>query len=808
MGPPPKVDPYRVRDQQLQEAANARAEAAANKPNLPAGYEMGPDGTARLIPGLPGPQQGGNAVNSTKLAAKRAALTSLEAQINRVDDLYTKGFKDESLGLLSSLSEYLPTNDAAALNTAGAGLAEQGLAAFRVPGVGSQSDTELRQFVEANRPSSWDRDVAVEEKLKQLRTRVDATRAEMGLPPAQWRSGAASPETTDAGQVVHDGNLGGETLQRSTNGYETVDNPKLAGVRGEYLRRLERGDSAGSLVNFLRSAGVTDSGVFRTAAKQAQFRRANPNVPIDKYNTSALDDMDVPLSGVEESLNAAAQTAPGAYAMRAGQALPLNTLDDMAPNQERAQIALDDAGNANPVASTLGDLSGGVLAALGGEAGLARLGIGAGIGRAAAADTLYGAGAGAGASEDNRLGGAATGALAGLVGSLAGQGLTAGIGKMVGGVSDPSVRAVVDQQVPVTLGQAVGQSGVLGRMVKSTEDRLAGFSGVGDVINARRTEGIHAMNAKAFDKALEPIGATVGGKIGEDAVGEAQSLVSEAFTRALSGKVAGVDRQFITEATAAKNAIKGLPRLGGEVESSIDEVVNAYFDPATGTINGENMQALLQELGAIKRGYAGDPLGHRVGKAISKVEDAVENLFRRQTPEVIPQYESAKKAFRRLSIIEDAVLRAKNKGGVFTPGQLGMADRTNAKKFSGTHAAAAGKGEFHDFQRPMQEVLPNEVPDSGTAGRVAMMAVPAAIASSGAGVGYAAGDAQTGAGVGLGLAGLLALAYSRRGQGLITAAVAKRGAGARAVGKKIKDRSRLLGASGATVAVQGTSPDR
>lgn len=799
-GAPPIRDP-------LKEAADRRAEEAASLSRERFDYQQQRD---QIVDARQGGAPGASpSANDQKLQAKHAALESLTTQINRVDELYQNGFKEEAYGIISSLGEYLPTNDAAQFNAAGAGLAEQGLAAFRVPGVGSQSDTELRQFVEANRPSSWDRDPAIEEKLKQLRVRVDATRQAMGLPAAQWRG--MEPAAQAPAQQVFDGNLGGEQLQRSTNGYKTVDNPELAGVKGEYLRRLQAGAPTAEIIQFLRSAGVNDPRILKSAVDQSNFRRKNPNVPIEKYNISVLDDMDVPLSGVEESLNSAAQSAPGAYLMQAGQAASLNTLDDisgaMGGNQERAQIALADAGRSHPAASLAGGISGGVMAALTGEAGLARLGMAAGAPRALLADTAYGAGAGAGASEDNRLGGAATGGLAGLVGSGIGQGLTRGAGALASGVTDPSVGYVAQQQIPMTLGQAVGRSGKVGAAVKGVEDRLAGLPIVGDVINARRTEGIRAMNSKAFDKALEPINESIGNQVGEEAVSEANDLVSRAFQKALAGKSAQVDSQFLGDASAAIMRLKTIKRdnLGDEIVDQIEEATRGYFDPATGHISGEDMQALLGSLREIRQAYRTDPLGKRIGDSVKSVEKAVEGIFERQAPEVMPDYKAAKAAYRRVSILADAVNRGKNSEGVFTSGQLGMSDRGNSVKFDGKMGAASGKSPFQDFQRATQDVLPNRVPDSGTAGR---LLVPGALVAGGAGVGAATGDAQSGATTGIGLATLLAMLYSKRGSAAMAGAFTKRGPKAKAIGQAVKKRSRIAGAGGATLAVQGTSLDQ
>lgn len=117
--------------------------------------------------------------------AKRATMDSLVEQINRVTDLYNNGISQEgAANLWGALDAIGP--QAAQFNSAGQGVADQALSAFRVPGVGAQSDLEARQFASANTPQAGDWDAAIEEKLYNLRRRVDANREAMGLPPAQW----------------------------------------------------------------------------------------------------------------------------------------------------------------------------------------------------------------------------------------------------------------------------------------------------------------------------------------------------------------------------------------------------------------------------------------------------------------------------------------------------------------------------------------------------------------------------------------------------------------------------------------------
>lgn len=805
-------DPYQVakdsqtfglsmRDQALQEDAARRAAAKDARDQLEWAATHNPDGS-------PKPKAAEDDTDKGKI--RSATLDSVVGQINRVEELYRSGIRDERLtNLFGALDNF--GSDAAAFNSAGQGLADQGLAAFRVPGQGSQSDYEAKQFAMANTPQAGDYDAAIEEKLRTIRARVDANRAALGMAPAQWLGNAPDTATNpppDPSRQEIPGAVGsdGVNLSRNLNeidggnggasvGFETgatryEDDPQLAGVLAQYQQRLGRGDSVKDIVGYLRSAGVKNLGVFDTVRKQVEFRRKNPNVPIGSYNIEALDDRAIPQGVDRQVLNAIADSPVGVAAMNLGDAATGFNLDSLTPNAALTRAGMDEVNARNPGSALLGQGVGGVMATLGAQGALARFGMeakAAGLG----ADVGYGALAGAGVDDENRLRGAAIGSIASAGANVIGSKVTNALAGTVGGVSSPVVNALAPN-TPLTLGQAVGQSGIVGRTVKGVEDRLAGLPIVGDAINARRQAGVEAFNTNSFNRALKPIGADVGGATGEDAVQIAQQAVSDAYSAALKGKAVGPDQPFANQMTRAVASVMKLPRVGGEMADNVRVILEPYM--TGGQLTGDAMQQISRELQGLKASYKNDALASRVGKAVDEVEDSVFGLFRRQAPEVLPAYNKAKAAARRLYIVEDAVMKAKNQGGIFTPAQLGQADRSGMSKYGGKRGAAAGKSPFHDFQRAAQEVLPNKVPDSGTAGRVATaLALPVAGASAGAGVGATVGDTKDGAGAGLTLGALLTAAYSRAGQRALVGAATKRTAGMRAAGKAIERAAPRVG---------------
>lgn len=103
---------------------------------------------------------------------RQANLNALANKYADVRDRYNRDLKGVGI---SSLLEYLPLPKNKAFNSAASGLSDLALAAFRVPGVGAQSDRELQAFVQANQPSNWDSDQEIEAKLGNIRNRLTAS---------------------------------------------------------------------------------------------------------------------------------------------------------------------------------------------------------------------------------------------------------------------------------------------------------------------------------------------------------------------------------------------------------------------------------------------------------------------------------------------------------------------------------------------------------------------------------------------------------------------------------------------------------
>jgi len=734
---------------------------------------------------------GGKAPDPMKLAQFRA----LEQQIARVQELYDAG--PGSTSGVAGIMDYLPGDANSAFDSAAAGLGEVGLAAFRVPGVGSQSDTELRQFVAANTPSASDRDAAIREKLGNLRRRLEATRTELGMdapvqderPNAMTRlrtdGGATEPlSAADAGddmrsvpypeqgQAEHDA-LVRNMLARNGN---RLDPQEYAQVRAELDRKY--GVRSDPQANEAWAAGIND-----------YIDNGGKTLP------TGIQAGQEAMSAVDQARNAAATSPLGAGIIGAADALSLGSLQVMEPGKISA---LENKGGLTSAGLLAGQIGGSIGATMGG-AGLAAKGaaklapqiLGGGkwaqFGRNLGTDVAYGAGYGANTEGDPLTGAALAG-----VGSAGGQAIGSTLGRAIGGLDlSKAAEGLAARGVPLTAGRRLGD------FASRVEDKMASLPVVGDMVRRRSLDSMEGFNRAAFDEAGQPIDYKPSA-IGDVGIEEFQNKVSEAYDNATAGSQVGFDAQFMNEFAQVGEIGQRLP---SDLRRSLGEVLEARVQPLTdaGTMSGKDYQQAMRAMKATRANppqrFQGFEQDYR--DAVSGAMGALEGAMRRGGGDnVIAGLDAANAANKGLKTLQSAVERARNgtrsgEVGIFAPSQLSDAVAMSERKYG----ANALKGLAQDGQR----VLPSTVPNSGTADRLAQMALPGAGAAAlGGGVGFYSGGvegAQTGTGTALALGALLALGGTKAGQKTLAAAINERPNALRQLGVGTRKRKGLFGAA-------------
>ena len=572
-------------------------------------------------------------------------------------------------------------------------------------------------------------------------------------------------------------------------GTHTEVNPALAGSNATINAMLKDHAPAEEIAEYLKGKGASPESIAFIMSKVRDIREwqkgegrgyaGDFNVDVERWqvpNTAA------------QSFMGSDVGAAGAASVDALTGFNMDTVAGLLgkdPAEVRAALQAGQA--AHPKSALAGTIAGGTLAALGAETAAARAGVPAGI-APLAGDVGYGAISGAGATDVGETGAPATlgeramGAVQGALG--AGIGSAAGGAVAAAGRPSPNAatRALNEAGIPTTIGGQYEHVPIIGSRIKSTEDAIESIPLVKDSITARRMEGIEKFNEVSFNHALDPIGVKLPpGRLGGAGIEFAQEEVSKAFQKALAGREVVPDAKFAKDYTDAWNKAAGATRIGKELTDDIKEIVEPYMAPGN-KLSGEDMQLISRELRELKADWRKEKAGRKAGHHIDEIEKSIFGLFERQHKDVIPAYNAAKIAQKRLYALNDAVLAADTRGGIFMPSQLSRADKAHAIKTGGRMRAGrtsqqGGGREFKDVTDAGNAKLPSKMPDSGTAGR---LLIPAAALGLGAG-----GEAATGGESGgklLTFGAILAGLYTKQGQRLLT----KPGRGARSrLGKAV-----------------------
>lgn len=731
---------------------------------LEPGYRWKADGTgAERIPGLAPDAQTAGANQ------KRANLETLRSQIARVRELHESTMKG---GMPNWFNRFVPdfaNEELGRFDSAGAGLGEVGLAAFRVPGAGSQSDTELLKFIAANEPQSTDSDARIEEKLRTVETRLNNTLRSIGVDPASLPAmasqdrdqvAAATPGAPSVGggaPPVGMGPTGGVT---SRGGFTQV--PSLAGIGQEVANMIESGVPSQQVKDYLAKryaeTQTEHGGRLNLSAEQQAFfddaiarRRANPDRPLSDFITGfeRLGGYEAPeVDGGVLGRIADGSSIMGEFGkdlasgvMSAGNAVTFGNLANLAG--EDAGAVLDASRRDDPLSAFLGDVAGSGIAMGGIGGAAAKAGVpylsaaltrGGGIGR----DMLYGGARGASETEGD-FGDKVQGGLFGLAaaggGNVLGRGLVSGAGRATRGVSDKAVRLLSERGVSMTPGQILGQNGFIGKRLGSLENAIESVPFIGGNFRDRRMRGVGDYGRAQLEENLGSIGyEAVGDQFSGDMLADAQRAVGDSYGF-LDGRTFSPDNQVVAELTAALNAGRTVPTQGDAFGAIVDRNIGPLFDNG-GNLSGRGFQDAVQTLRGARSDFAKEgAMGNMAGDAISDIEAALMGMVERQAPDAIEDLTRANQAYAGLVPIENASINATNAAAganQFTPAQYGRAAVNNTKKFGGRSAAARGDIPGGDLQRAAQRILPSEVPNSGAADRaMAAMMLPAVLGGSG-----------------------------------------------------------------------------
>lgn len=800
-GPPPVVDPYKQasearaeRDQQLQEQTAIRAAEDQAMQREKFEWEKVKQAQDRAAGvGVAADTTEGERKAGAFLIRALGANDSYEGTGVGPRSYVGQGLANNAPDFLNILPEFI--GNSPERQVADSAQDEFIAASLRQDSGAAIPPEELERQRRIYFPMPGDTDETIAQK------RMARLRAIEGLKQSAGSLAAASEERYRALQEPKDGEYGSANptppqLTPSGQGYnladqfKTVEDPEMAAVADEYRKRLAAGQRAGEIIPWLRSTGASPQ-TLMAAMKQIQYRNENPNVPIDSYSITAT--RQEPLSTFENVATDIGGSAPGAFAIGAGQFLSGNTLDNLTADPERARLAMAIAEAENPGATFAGELTGGILGAMTGEAGLARMGMASGLGRGLLADTAMGAANGAGAADDgSRLIGAAQGGVAAAAGSAGGTLAMKGMGRAL----TPTGGRLADlyaEGVRPTPGQRFVESGVLGRAVNATEEALQSVPIVGAAISGARQEARDQFQIGAFNQALREIGEELPAKMkpGTDPHKFAQEAFSRIYDEARSGMRLVADEELSNDISSLAPDIA---TLGPQAQNKLKAIIaNTIKSDMSGEAYKLTMSDLGKHIARNRKGLMADD--QALADVLENIRDSLDSAARRHSdPEAVALLDKADAGYAKLVRIEEAAMRRGGDDGTFTPAGFDSA----VQKTSGgvrSKAYLRGDAQMQDYANQGKN-LSDRISNSGTTDR--------ALTVGGlAGAGYGVYDPTVGA-----ILGTIGAAYApgvrQATKGVLAPSRGKR----KAIAARLQRIERITGAGSAAAGVQASIPSQ
>lgn len=335
--------------------------------------------------------------------------------------------------------------------------------------------------------------------------------------------------------------------------------------------------------------------------------------------------------------------------------------------------------------------------------------VAAAAGPTALAQGLVGAGTGLVFAPDDKLFNAALGGIAGAGTQGVINALRSGVGKFT-----PEAQRLMERNVPLTWGQAAGP----GTWRNSAEQALTSSPIGGQSIANRRNEAVQAGLLEAVNLAGDVMpGATridlrKAVREGAPSVDEASKDLRSAISDRYETLLQGIERpRFDTRGElkdAAKIAIADVPMLAPKDAKAITRYASDRLGKGFENMSGPDLKAIDAELGHHVRTLASSP--NPRDRIAAEGWSALQRQFRDHLEQLAPELPAANRAWRQQSAIDRAILPGHE---TTTPlrlnAQLDKARLTNTPL--GQHAA--------DLLRSGVKT----VPDSGTAGRSALLAL-------------------------------------------------------------------------------------
>lgn len=315
-----------------------------------------------------------------------------------------------------------------------------------------------------------------------------------------------------------------------------------------------------------------------------------------------------------------------------------------------------------------------------------------------------------------------------------------------------AARRLSQEGVELTPGQ------MMGGVARRAEDAATSVPILGDAIRGARVRGMESFDRAAINRTLAPVNAQLApnANVGRQGVQAATQEISNAYNTALRGVNVAPDQQYAAELAA----IEQTPNLTAAQREQLTAVLGDLRGRFGEPIPGDLWKVIDSDLGKAIRAadHASQqaPGGRALTQALGRLQTAHNDLLMRTSQQAHAGVQAADDATANLARVRQAsqYTGTSARDGVFSPADLNRAVQ-GMDTSAGNRNFATGQARMQDLSEAGMQVLPQQVPDSGTPFR-SLMTVGGL---SGGGVSLGANPEMVLAGL-AGLAGASAM-YSR-----------------------------------------------
>lgn len=308
----------------------------------------------------------------------------------------------------------------------------------------------------------------------------------------------------------------------------------------------------------------------------------------------------------------------------------------------------------------------------------------------------------------------------GAVGGALVPAVAAGVGRMISpkASTDPALALLKSEGVKPTIGQTLG--GAFNR----AEERLSSLPLMGDMIRNARDRADKDLRVAVANRALEPInGKLPKGMDGREAVTYVGEALGDAYNSLLPRMSAKADAVFDADMKSLRNMVNT-----GSIDPAAAKAFNRILqNDVLGKFKGQNVLTgqtikqiesdLTEQIGRL--GASTDADQRLVSDALKETRRGLRELIERNNPQFSDELKAINKGYANFKRLQRAAAYVGADTGQFNSANLQSAVKAlDRSKDKGRFAK--GDALMQDLSDAAKSTLGNKIPDSGTAGRVAM----------------------------------------------------------------------------------------